>query len=301
MNDASIGRLSVMAAVIMMAAGKVAYGTWLIDVPSPIYVLFCFSLVTAYFLPVHGRETGEYSLRRILLLNGATALCFLFFFYGLKLVEPAVAGAVQFGTGPLIAMLIALVVSGAKPTRARALVSTGLLAACVVLAISAVTGAGFASDAAQGWIGLAAILMSAVGSVLITVVSKDLSLRGWSKGAILAHRCYLILPMALVLVFLEGISGVPWSLRLALTLLGVGTFGTIIPLVLLQNGIEKSDPHTVLVMLAAMPIVTFVIEGLSPLYVWSWLTAAGLALMVTFIALDVVLTAGKPLPQVRNA
>ena len=282
----------------MMAGGKVAYGTWLVEVPSPVYVLFCFCVIAALFLPFHGRKTGTFLRGPVLLLNAATALCFLFFFYALKLVEPAVAAAVQFGTGPIIAMLLAFVATGVKPEPVKLAVCAGLLAGCVVLAVSAVTGAGFAADGVQGWIGLGAILLSAVGSVLITIASKVLSRHGWSTGAVLGHRGYLIIPMALVLVSVESGGSAPWSPQLVATLFGVGLIGTVIPMVLLQTGIEKSDPHTVLVMLAAMPILIFLIEGLSPQYVWSALTAAGLAIIAIFIAIDVVFSGKKtPVPE----
>jgi drug/metabolite transporter (DMT)-like permease len=299
-SSTTVGRLAVLVAVILMAGGKVAYGTWLGAVPSPIYVLMCFSLITAIFLPIYGRRTGEFALKPLLLLNVSTALCFLFFFYALKLIEPAVAGAVQFGSGPILSVLITLVATRARPDPIKALVCGGLVAGCVVLAVSAVTGAGFATDGARGWLGLGAILLSAIGSVLITIASKSLSLRGWSSGAILAHRCYLIVPLALALVLAEGAADVPWTPPLALTLLGIGLVGTIIPIVFLQIGIEKSDPHTVLVMLAAMPIFTFLIEGLSPLYVWSQLTAAGLAIIAVFIAIDIAFTRQKMVLSART-
>ena len=302
-STTTIGRLAVLLAVMLMAGGKVAYGTWLGAVPSPVYVLFCFSLISAFFLPIYGRRTGEFALKPLVLLNVSTALCFLFFFYALKLIEPAIAGAVQFGIGPLLSVLITLAVTGARPRPTEALVCGGLVAGCMVLAVSAVTGAGFSSDASNGWLGLGAILLSATGSVLITIASKNLSMRGWSSGAILAHRCYLIVPMALALALTERGAGVPWTPSLLLTLVGIGILGTIIPIMLLQIGIEKADAHTVLVMLAAMPIFTFLLEGLSPLYVWSGLTAMGLGIIAVFIAVDVAFArqAIIPAPTVSRA
>ncbi|MGO4842196.1 hypothetical protein AB4144_59020, partial [Rhizobiaceae sp. 2RAB30] len=79
-NSSSLGRLAILLAVIMMAAGKVAYGTWLGAVPSQLYVLTCFSLLTLIFLPLHARKRGQYVPGQRLLLNVSTALCFLFYF-----------------------------------------------------------------------------------------------------------------------------------------------------------------------------------------------------------------------------
>lgn len=282
------GRIFVTIAVILMAGGKVAYATWLGAIPSPVYVLFCFSLLTLIFWPLFGCRVGELAWKPILLLNFSTALCFLFFFYVLKLIEPAVAGAVQFGIGPILSVVIAFLMTGVRPDRTKTVVCLGLLAGCSVLTASAVTGAGFATSNVNGWAGLLAILASGTGSVLITLASKNLSQRGWSSGAILAHRCYLILPMAVLLVHVEGgFESVEWSVGLTLSLLVIGLGGTIIPIILLQMGIERSDPHTVLVMMAAMPIFTFLFEGFSSLYVWSALTGAGLVIIAALILLDV--------------
>jgi drug/metabolite transporter (DMT)-like permease len=282
------GRIFVTIAVILMAGGKVAYATWLSAIPSPVYVLFCFSLLTLIFWPLFGCRVGELAWKPILLLNFSTALCFLFFFYALKLIEPAVAGAVQFGIGPVLSVVIAFLMTGVRPDRTKTVVCLGLLAGCSVLTASAVTGAGFATSNVNGWAGLLAILASGTGSVLITLASKNLSQRGWSSGAILAHRCYLILPMAVLLVHVEGgFESAEWSVGLTLSLLVIGLGGTIIPIILLQMGIERSDPHTVLVMMAAMPIFTFLFEGFSSLYVWSALTGAGLVIIAALVLLDV--------------
>jgi drug/metabolite transporter (DMT)-like permease len=288
LSSGTAGRILITIAVILMAGGKVAYGTWLGSIPSPVYVLFCFSLLTLIFWPLFGRRAGELAWKPILLLNFSTALCFLFFFYALKLIEPAVAGAVQFGIGPILSVVIAFLMTGVRPDRTKTVVCLGLLAGCSLLAASAVTGAGFATSKVNGWAGLLAILASGTGSVLITLASKNLSQRGWGSGAILAHRCYLILPMAVLLILVEGgVESVEWSVGLTLSLLGIGLVGTIIPIVLLQMGIERSDPHTVIVMMAAMPIFTFLFEGFSSLYVWSALTGVGLVTIAALVLLDV--------------
>src|SRR5690606_18798979 len=137
------------------------------------------------FLPLFGRRIGRLEWRPLLSINVWTAVSFLSFYFSLKLVEPAVAGALQFGTGPILALLIAYVTSGARQPASRLLVCTGLLAGCVVLSISAVTGAGFAVDVTDGWTGLAAVLLSAFASVLVTISSKRLSQLGWATGAII--------------------------------------------------------------------------------------------------------------------
>lgn len=293
MSDSTIGRLCVLVAITMMSIGKVAYGTWLTEVPSSVYTFFCFGMIAAVFLPLFGRRRGKLSWKHLLLLNGSTALCFLFFFYALKLVEPAVAGAVQFGTGPILSVVIMFFVTGIRPASSRLMVCFALLTGCIVLAFSAVTGAGFANDPVNGWIGLVAVVLSALGSVLITLSSKALSQMGWTTGAIIAHRCYLIVPVSLALALGSGAADMAWSPQLVGTLLIVGTVGTILPIVLLQIGLERSTPHTVLVLMAAIPAVTFLFEAFSPSYQWSLVTFVGIMILNVTIVLDIVLERRK--------
>ncbi|WP_285201188.1 hypothetical protein [Rhizobium sp. CG4] len=40
--------------------------------------------------------------------------------------------------------------------------------------------------------------------------------------------------------------------------------------------------------MAALPVLTFIIEGFSPLYAWSWLTAAGIGVVTLFLLIDVI-------------
>ncbi len=42
-----------------------------------------------------------------------------------------------------------------------------------------------------------------------------------------------------------------------------------------------------MVTMAAMPIVTFALQGLSPAYAWTWPTALGLAIVAAFIIGDI--------------
>lgn len=64
--------------------------------------------------------------------------------------------------------------------------------------------------------------------------------------------------------------------------------GVLAPLYLLQIGIGRCDPYTVMVTVAALPVLTFAIKGFSPAYAWSWPTALDVAIVSGFLLLDVV-------------
>ncbi|MBB4000620.1 hypothetical protein [Aureimonas pseudogalii] len=277
----------IVLAVLMQALGKVAYGTWLVAVPSNLFVFLSFALTAAFFLVMSRRGIGEHAWGPLLLLNAATALTFITFFYALKLIEPAIVGAVEIGIGPVIVVLIALATTGERPSRLRVIVCLGILVGCAVLALAALQGSGFASFGPQAWIGLGASVAAGIGAVLITMSSRALLNRGWRFGAVLAHRFYVILPVSLVLTLGSGGEPIEWTGGLAATLLVVSVIGVLAPLYLLQVGIGRCDAYTVMVTMAALPVLTFVIEGFSPAYVWSGLTALGVAIVSGFLLLDV--------------
>ena len=284
----TFGRLVIVVAVLLQAIGKVLYGTWLPDVPSPVFVFVSFALTAAFFLGLSRRGMGDPARGPVLLLNASTALTFLSFFFSLKMIEPAIVGAVEIGVGPLLAVAVAFVTTGEKPTVARGAVCGGVLAGCAILAVAAVRGSGFDSSGIEAWLGLGASVAAGSGAVLITIASKSLTNRNWTLGAILAHRFYLILPISLVLSANADLSGLDWSMSLVGALAAVSLIGVLLPLYLLQVGIARCDPYTVMVTMAALPVMTFVIEGLSPAYAWSWSTLAGVLIVTTFLVGDVL-------------
>jgi len=58
------GRTAVLCAVLLQAAGTVAYGTWLVMVPSPLFVLASFSLTAVVFALSAGRGRAQHSTCR---------------------------------------------------------------------------------------------------------------------------------------------------------------------------------------------------------------------------------------------
>jgi multidrug transporter EmrE-like cation transporter len=287
-SAANFGRAMIVLAVLLQAVGKVAYGTWLAAFPSPLFVFISFTLTAAFFLTLSRQGSGVQAWGPLLLLNVSTALTFICFFYALKLIEPAIVGAVEIGIGPVLAVLITLALTGQRPAGLRVLVCVGILAGCGVLTIAALQGSGFASFGWDAWLGLTASAAAGVGAVLITMASKSLINRGWKFGAVLAHRFYIILPLSLVMSLGSDVASIEWTASLIAILVAVSVLGVLAPLYLLQIGIGRCDPYTVMVTMAALPVLTFIIEGFSPVYSWSWLTAAGIFIVAAFLLLDVL-------------
>lgn len=287
-SGANFGRAMIVLAVLLQAIGKVLFGTWLTALPSHFFVFISFTLTAVFFLVMSRQGAGEKAWGPIVLLNASTALTFLTFFYALKLIEPAIVGAVEIGIGPVLAVIITLVLTGERPSVLRTVVCAGVLGGCVILALAAVKGSGFASFGQNAWLGLVASVAAGIGAVLITMASKALLNCGWKFGAVLAHRFYLIIPISLVMTLGTGLPVIEWSGLLIAALLTVTVVGVLAPLYLLQVGIGRCDAYTVMVTMAALPVLTFIIEGFSPLYSWSWLTAAGVGVVTLFLLVDVM-------------
>lgn len=291
----SFGRAYIFLAVFLQAIGKVAYGTWLADFPSALFVFISFALTAAFYFATARSGTGEPAWGPLILLNAGTALTFICFFYALKLIEPAIVGAVEIGIGPFLAMMLTLAMTGEHPTPKRVWVCVGVLLGCAILAVAALRGTGFASAGQSAWLGLAASVAAGAGAVVITMASKSLLNRGWKRGAVLAHRFYLILPVSLAMTLgADDLGLIEWSGLLVAALIAVSVIAVLAPLYLLQLGIGRCDPYTVMVSMAALPVLTFAIEGFSPVYSWSWLTAFGVAVVTAFLVLDVA--AGRKSP-----
>jgi drug/metabolite transporter (DMT)-like permease len=286
-----LGRCAVLLAVVLQAGGQVAYGTWLTEIPSPLFVFGTFVVATTFFLVVSGRGTTAGAWKPLLVLNAATTMSFLSFFYALKVIEPAIASAILVGVGPVFAVLLALAHAGTRPSAARIAICGGILVGGAILAIAASNGTGAGQSVALS--GIAASVATGLGAVLITVASRALLDRGWKSGAVLAHRFYMILPVSLVLALVADPGAIAWTTGLASTFFLVATLGVVGPLYLLLVGIRHTDPWTVVVTMAAMPLVTFAMQGLSPAYAWTWLTAAGLAIITAFIIVDAWTARGR--------
>ena len=273
------GRVAVLCAVLLQAAGKVSYGTWLIAVPSTLFVLVSFTLAAVMFAVTSGRTIGQRSFGWILLLNVSTAVTFLAFFQALKLIEPAIVAAIEIGVTPPLALLVGYLLQRTRPNRTQGIVCTGILIGCFMLAAAAHTGSGLSGSGQHASLGIAASIIAGAGAVAITVASKALMERGWSRGAILAHRFYLIIPVAFLFTMYTPIDPVVKTFPIMGFIVAIAVLGVVLPLYLLQIGIERTDAYTVLSTMAALPVFTFLLEAFSPVYRLSWLTAAGITVI----------------------
>ncbi|WP_341235509.1 hypothetical protein [uncultured Sulfitobacter sp.] len=285
-NDFS-ARPVIIAAITLQAMGKVLYGTWLENFPATLFVCISFTLTALFFLSTSKGGIGVAKWGTLLFLNVATAITFLSLFLALKLIQPAIVGAVEISVGPIAAVVISFLLHRKAPTGQSILVCGIIMAGCLVLGVSAFSGTGFQASNNAALIGLLASFAAGIGAVLITIASKSLLRCGWKFGAVLAHRFYVIVAVSLGLVWFSDMPSIQWSVQLSLLLLLVTSISVLVPLYLLQVGISRCDPYTVMVTMAALPVLTFFFEGFSSKYQWSCATAAGLIVITSAVLWDV--------------
>lgn len=287
-GDLFCGRIAVVSAMIFQAMGKIAYAEYLPGVSFSVFVFFSFLFTATFFLLLSGGGRFPRLNFDLLCLNLLTAFTFLSFYFALKLVEPAVVGAIEIGVIPLAYVAFSSMLSGRIPSFGKALVCCGIFSGCVVLAVSAWQR----GEPESVLSGVLCSFLAGLGALAITLVSKRLFASGWSASGILAHRFYIIVPLAFVISLFTGGFGHLFSDGMLFArLILVGVLGVTLPLYLLQVGIARCDPLVVVISMASLPVITYVFEMFFSAWQWSWGTAAGVLIVTFFVALEPFLSA----------
>ncbi len=282
------GQGLVLLSVLVQSVGKVLYGTLLGGVPIALFVLLSFCLCAGVFLWVVRGHMPRVGRRHLVYLNLWTPLAFFTFFYALKHLPPAVVGAIEIGVSLVVASVLVGLRSHAWPRRLRVVVCTGIVFGCALVAASEVPDALAALDAPEVWLALLASAVAGVASVFTAATSRRLAAAGWSSATVLAHRFYVTIILALLLFpFEQSTLALPDPPVLALTLL-VGAVGVLVPLLLFQMALRRIDELTLMICLAAQPLLSYFIALPSPAYDWNWVTLAGVGVVTGSLVLDVL-------------
>lgn len=256
---ASLGLGSVLGASTNVVFSHVAQAV------NPFVVTLCMVTVSAIVFGVvnRGRRPllNRDTWRAAIGLNVASAGAYVCLVVGLKYLEPAVGTALQAGAAPLMTILVTSLLARrftAGPAEwcggAVILAGSGLLMWVSFTGRSALGSA----DTGGTAIGVAAVLVSGLAMVFLTLCAKRLTQLGWSNSAVLAHRFYFTIACC------TGLSiGVDanWSAL-------VDSAGYLLPfcvigsgvLLLLQIGIRNVAPFVVMAMTNLNSLLTYVLQ-----------------------------------------
>jgi drug/metabolite transporter (DMT)-like permease len=289
-------RLLVLAAVALQSGVQGLMSGRVSAQESLLFNVIGFGLCTLVYLGVLRLRGGARRLspaeRRLMLgLNALSAITFIGYYVSLTLVPASTTSALTTAISPAVVGVTMLVTGRARLTATKWAFAGAL---CVVAGVLAVWSwdSGGAESAAGGVAGVALAVCAGWGMATITVLSRRFGELGVSPLLVTAHRFHLTYGLAAVLWLATG-AYLPSGGQL-LSLTGYSVAAAVLPLFLLQVGVQRADP------LASMMII---ITGPSMVYLVQVVTGAPfdtvtLALILTVIALSVLYrTHGERLPR----
>lgn len=228
-----------------------------------------FLLVTLVFIPVKLNVLFK-NYKLIALLNISTLGSWVGLFIGLKWTEPSLMVAIIFGLSPIISILIEIY--NKNVIDIKNILITVLLAFIVaVLMMLAVEGQRFNPFDSDLIFLLALSLVCLVTSaclVMGTYISKQLSKREFNAANVQSFRfplliyvCYFLLPSEGALASVQSSF---WGYLPIIVILG-----NMLPLWMLQKGIELTSALTTTIMINITPCITLLLEFFDPSIAYS--------------------------------
>lgn len=276
-----IGVAALILSAILTALSQVYYGNRVQSVHPFLFTGISFFITTCYFQWFARKQRLPYYWRKaispLVKLNLSSALTFMGFYYALKYIEPAIVSSLEMGIGPLFVILIALFQRKAVTLKKWG-IAVGTLLTTFLLIYAVFTGQ---SATAIQWdvnvlLGIFASVACGLGAVLCTIYSKQLSNEGWTSSMILSKRFYGIILLSFFftydLIFDYTLENIGWILVITFT-------GVLIPMYLLQKGIQYCETFLVMMSLCFIPVITFFLQLFDSRLQWSNLTLVGVLLL----------------------
>lgn len=264
------GAVLVFAAALAQAVSNGLLSRNLSGPESLLFSFLSFGIATLVFLTVagvrgdgSGRGPGSPAgaFRPLALLNLATAVTFLGFYWSLSLVPAPLAVAVETGVGPLAVTCL-------RYRSLRAAQRPGALVMGVLaLVLALLTAVRMVSDGRPGPLhtqltGLAVAAVAGTSAATVPILSRRLGALGVSPVRVTAHRFHLTYATALMLLAVEGVPSTTLhnGSRLSFLLL-VAALGTALPLFVLQVGMHRTAPLRVALIVSSVPGMTYLTAG----------------------------------------
>ncbi len=202
------------------------------------------------------------ALRLMVLLNVATAVTFLGFYWSLSVVPAPLAAAVETGIGPFAMACFRIRTSSGA--RRRTELGLGMLALLLALSVAGrVASVGKAESPALLLAGVGVAAIAGCSAAGIAVLSHRLGQLQISPVRVTAHRFHLTYLLALaVLVFGSQPAG-GWAGSRVAFIASVAVLGAALPLFLLQIGMQKTKPMMVTLLASAVPSLTYLMASVT--------------------------------------
>ncbi|MFT9820022.1 EamA family transporter [Lysinibacillus sp. NPDC056185] len=280
----TVGLVALVLSALLTSISQVFYAKQVQEVPTFLFTGISFFITAIYFsffARKHKRANlWKGNINSVVKLNVASVLAFMGFYFALKYVESAIVSALEMGIGPLFVLVLAVFAKESIP-KVQWVIATGTFLACTILILAVISG----KSAVQMDITFPVILAliasvgCGVGAVLCTIYSKKLSEAGWTTSMILANRYYGIILLSFFAtfdIFFKYFSGnISW-------IIAVTAVGVMLPMYLLQIGIQYCSTLIVMMSLCFVPIFTFFFQMFDSRLSWSPFSLLGISLLFIF-------------------
>lgn len=267
------------------------------DLMSAVFVLFCiatlmFNIVYLFESPSRkARDRQHCDFFYVIKLNLSSFASWWGYFYSLKYIEPAVAGAFIGGLIILFAWPINYFIRGQGTSNwaDRFTIVAIFILGCVLMYFS-LTGLSAIGKSPQPIFilkGFFGATVCGLGFAYTTIYFKNLTDLGVSSGFILSNRFYLIIVVSGGLSLSSG-ELVQLHFYEWLVLLGISLISIVLAQYAFVAGIRRCEPILVEAIHASLPVFTLVFQLFDPrlsVSRLSWLVVIGMTIVAVFNAI----------------
>jgi drug/metabolite transporter (DMT)-like permease len=237
--------------------------SWISPADSMLFSALAFALTTVIYCTVsrvskHAQAGPQPPLRKMIAMNIATAVTTLSFYASISMIPAATAATLQSAFGPIAVVVLGFLLTRALSSRSRVLIAAVLVLLGTLLASQTWNGS---SGRASSGLGVLLAVLAGCGTAWITMLSRSLGDDGASPLTVTAHRFHASYIIAAA-IWVMGRPDLPQP-GYVLMLLGLGVLATSIPLYLLQVGIQRTAPFSAMLVITALPALTYLAQTTS--------------------------------------
>jgi drug/metabolite transporter (DMT)-like permease len=278
--------LVLIGVAVMLQAGSSGFLSGRLDgAQSLLFSTIAFALATLVFTVIdrarRGRGRGPGVLRAhgrlMVAANVLTAVTFIGFYLSLVYVPAALAVSIETAIGPLVIAVAA----GRAARTGDHLVGWALIACSGALAWRLSGDAAGAIPVGTLATGVGLALLAGVGAAGLALLSKRLGGLAVDPVTVTANRFHLTYLSALVLLALDPPAVAQVGSLVPLLVL-VGVVAVVVPLYLLQVGLQRAEPLSAMTLITTMPGLTYLAQVLFGAAFDPW--ALALTVVITVIA-----------------
>ena len=260
--------LLLIGAAVLLQAGSNGFLSGRLDsAQSLLFSAIAFSLATLVFTVVaqvaRRRPDGRpRSVRDIvqpmIAANVLTAVTFLGFYLSVAYVPAVLAVSVETSVSPLTIAVAGLLI-GRRSRPADFVVGIVLVICSVALSLCLLDGSVHGLTTRRLGIGCGLALLAGIGAAGVALLSRRLGELDVSPVTVTANRFHLTYLAALALLALDPpeLSGI--RARLSVLVL-VAIVAVVVPLYLLQIGLQRADPLAAMTLVSTMPGLTYLAQ-----------------------------------------